>query len=163
MAVDQLLDFAIKLHGPYTINIFENSFKEREKYILEQRLYNLDLLLKKLSGKMMDDIYHLVQQGTEPEDVVLCLKKSNEDFLIKIFQIIEDTQQKSKLLAKVQLIQRKLVIIDVTEPIAGQLEQVLKMLEELRNPPMSTQTKACIGTIGTATAIAAVVVLCLLK
>ncbi|XP_059173861.1 uncharacterized protein LOC131954295 [Physella acuta] len=159
-SVDQLLGYAIRLHriGPYTKTSFENNFKEREKEILEHKLYDLILPFSKHMGIMMNDIFRIIKQGFANENDVHCLKKSNEELLKKIFHKVEDTKIQAKLFEKVQLIQRKLVILDLNKPIAGQLDQVLKILEELKNPPMSTQLKVCLGTAAAALLLA--VILC---
>ncbi|XP_059173855.1 GTPase IMAP family member 7-like [Physella acuta] len=153
-SVKLLLKYAksIQIKGAYTSENFKTCFKKREEEILKHNIPKLSLELQQDLGEIMKDVSDLKKRNAATEEDLTRLKEAIKELLNKILNTVEKVQIKEKLIKKVQLIQRKLVIINLNKPINEQLHEIAVLLEDLKNPPISKKTVALITAVIVVTA-----------
>ncbi|XP_059173851.1 GTPase IMAP family member 7-like [Physella acuta] len=145
IAVEQLLNIAVEMSkkGVYTNDKFKQCALERERFLSEHKLLVLNIEFQRESDLLSQDFYRFIKSNNLTE-VDLNLLKNRVSDLLKRINSSSHSDSLGDLKESVQSIETSLKNINLQEPIAPQLHPLLKLLEAVRNPPMSVALGATI-------------------
>ncbi|XP_059173882.1 GTPase IMAP family member 7-like [Physella acuta] len=146
MAVDQLVNMVVEMSkkGAYTNEKFEQCRLERERIILEEQLLELNNEFQRKLDFLIQDIHQFKLSNCMTEDDLNQLSGRCQELLAEIDNISNDDEIKTNLKKKVTNVLKGLEEIDLKKPIAKQMNRLLKLLEVIKNPPMSVAVGAII-------------------
>ncbi|XP_059173846.1 GTPase IMAP family member 7-like [Physella acuta] len=147
-AVDQLVNMVVEMSkkGAYTNEKFEQCI------FLEEQLLELNYEFQRKLDFLIQDIHQFKLSNSMTEDDLNQLSGRCQELLAEVDNISNDEEKKKNLKNKVTNVLKGLEEIDLKKPIAKQMNRLLKLLDVIKNPPMSVAVGA---TIVGALAIAA--------